>query len=104
VVVYLAIVQGLGWVLTRGLDADYAAPTTVEELWRGITVPVLGWWRPVLVDDRPVRRWVPDTCELEIQIEGDFGPHRRRPGSGRCRRRWRHRRAGAAGRARRWEG
>jgi len=85
--VYLAIVQGLGWVLTRGLDADYAAPTTIEELWRGITVPVLvspvfvcavvavlGWWRPVLVDDRPVRRWVPDTCELEIQIEGDLVP------------------------------
>jgi uncharacterized protein len=40
-------------------------------LWRSITVPVfatlalvyavvavLGWWRPVLADDRPVRRWV----------------------------------------------
>ena len=23
-----------------------------------IVVSVLGWWRPVLVDDRPVRRWV----------------------------------------------
>lgn len=23
-----------------------------------IVVTVLGWWRPVLVDDRPVRRWV----------------------------------------------
>lgn len=70
-VVYLVIVQGLGAVLTRGLDVGYAAPTTVEELWRGITVPVLvslvfvyavvavlGWWRPVLVDDKPVRRWV----------------------------------------------
>lgn len=71
VVVYLLIVQGLGAVLTRGLDTEYAAPTTVQELWRGITVPVavslvfvfgvvavLGWWRPVFVDHRPVRRWV----------------------------------------------
>jgi hypothetical protein len=58
-------------VLTRGLDTQYAAPATVEALWRGISVPVavslvfvyavvavLGWWRPVLVDHRPVRRWV----------------------------------------------
>ena len=50
---------------------SYAAPTTVEELWRGITGPVmvslvlvyavvaaLGWWRPVFVDHKPVRRWV----------------------------------------------
>jgi uncharacterized protein len=71
VVVYLLIVQGLGAVLTRALDAEYAAPTTIEELWRGISVPVavslvfvygvvavLGWWRPVLIDHKPVRRWV----------------------------------------------
>lgn len=71
VVVYLAILEGLGVVLTRGLGADYAAPTTINELWRAITVPVaaslvvvyavvavLGWSRPVFVDHRPVRRWV----------------------------------------------
>lgn len=71
VVVYLLIVQGLGWVLTRGLDTQYAAPTTIEALWRGITVPVLvslvfvyavvavlGWRRPVWVDHKPVGRWV----------------------------------------------
>ncbi|GLZ38828.1 CPBP family intramembrane glutamic endopeptidase [Actinokineospora sp. NBRC 105648] len=71
VVVYLGIVQGLGAFLTRDIDVRYAAPTTADELWRSITVPVgasllfvvvvvaaLRWWRPVLVDDRPVRGWV----------------------------------------------
>ncbi len=69
--VYLAIVQGLGKLLTSGLTIKYAAPTSVNELWREITVPVLvslvfvyavvavlGWWRPVFTDDRPVQRWV----------------------------------------------
>lgn len=71
VVVYLVLLQGLGALLTRGIDAKYAAPSTVDQVWRSITVPVgaslvlgllvvayLRWWRPVLVDDRPVRRWV----------------------------------------------
>ena len=40
VVLYLVIVQGLGLLLTRGLDTKYAAPTSVNELWRSITVPV----------------------------------------------------------------
>ena len=63
VVVYLIIVQGLGRLLTAGLDVAYAAPTDLTTLWRSLTVPVLvslvfvyavvavlGWWRPVLVD------------------------------------------------------
>ncbi|HEV7652014.1 MAG TPA: CPBP family intramembrane glutamic endopeptidase [Actinophytocola sp.] len=71
VVGYLVIVQGLGALLTRDIDVDYAAPTTTDALWRSITLPVgaglvlvvvvvtaLRWWRPVLVDDRPVRSWV----------------------------------------------
>lgn len=70
-VAYLVVVQGLGLLLTRGIDVTYAAPTTAEAIWRSITVPVgagllivvltitaLRWWRPVLVDDRPVRDWV----------------------------------------------
>ena len=69
--VYLAVVLGLGKALTSGLHAAYASPTSVNELWRAITVPVLvsvvfvyavvavlGWWRPVFTDDRPVQRWV----------------------------------------------
>ena len=71
VVLYLVIVQGLGLLLTRGLDTKYAAPTSVNELWRSITVPVglsvvlvaaviswLRWWRAVVHDDRPVQRWL----------------------------------------------
>jgi membrane protease YdiL (CAAX protease family) len=70
-VIYLVIVQGLGKLLTSGLDTGYAAPTSINELWRGITVPVfvslvfvyavvavLGWRRPVLTDRKPVRPWV----------------------------------------------
>jgi hypothetical protein len=69
--VYLVIVQGAGKLLTSGLNVGYAAPTSVNELWRALTVPVLvslvfvyavvavlGWRRPVLTDDKPVRRWV----------------------------------------------
>lgn len=70
-IAYLAVVQVLGVLLTRGLDVQYAAPTTIAELWRGIAVPVgaslllvvaaitaLGWWRPVLIEENPVRGWV----------------------------------------------
>lgn len=70
-VVYLVIVQGVGRLLTSGLQTTYGAPTSVNELWRSITVPVfvslvfvyavvavLGWWRPVFTDDRPVCGWV----------------------------------------------
>ncbi len=39
-VVYLGIVQGLSKLLTAGLPITYAAPTSVNELWRSITVPV----------------------------------------------------------------
>lgn len=71
VVVYLAIVQGVAVLTTRGLDVDYGEFPDVETLARGLVVPValsavfvwavvfvLGWRRPVLHDDRPVRRWV----------------------------------------------
>lgn len=71
VVVYLAVLQGTGQLLTIGQDVVYGRMTTVDELWRSLLVPVglslvlvvgvvswLGWWRPVWVDDRPVQRWV----------------------------------------------
>ncbi len=70
VVVYLAILQGLGLLLTTGTDTEYASAASTEGLWRGITVPVavslvvtvavvsaLRWWRPALRDDRPVQHW-----------------------------------------------
>lgn len=40
VVVYLAVVQGAGQLLTLGQDVDPGRPTTVEELWRSLSVPV----------------------------------------------------------------
>jgi CAAX protease family protein len=68
---YLVIVQGVSKLLISGLNTTYAAPVSVTELWRGITVPVfislvfvyavvagLGWWRPVFTDGKPVHRWV----------------------------------------------
>ena len=39
--VYLVIVQGVSKLLTAGQHIAYAAPTSVNELWRSITVPVL---------------------------------------------------------------
>jgi uncharacterized protein len=39
-IVFLAIVQGLSYVLTRGIDMEYASPTSVDEVWRAITLPV----------------------------------------------------------------
>src|SRR3712207_6099438 len=71
VIIYLVLLQGLGLLLTSGTDAKYGSPTSTDELWRSITVPVgaslvfvvgivsyLRWWRPVMVDTRPVQRWV----------------------------------------------
>ena len=70
-IVYLVIIQGFGKVLTAGIETEYAAPTSVDALWRSISVPVflsllfvyavvavLGWWRPVFKDDKPVQRWL----------------------------------------------
>lgn len=89
VAVYLIVLQGLTWFLTRGLDATYAAPRSIDELWRQITVPVvasvllvgllisyLGWWRPVTVDERPVRRWVmvvPIVMVVTIAVVTSYG-------------------------------
>ncbi|MFB6391976.1 CPBP family intramembrane glutamic endopeptidase [Polymorphospora lycopeni] len=71
VVAYLIVLHGLALTLTSGLVTRYAAPGTLNEMWRGITLPEavsvvlvvavvswLRWWPPVLRDDRPVQRWV----------------------------------------------
>lgn len=70
-IVYPAILLALIRLLTPALYVPYARFTGVEILWRALLVPVgvsvlfvvaavtvLGWWRPVLRDHRPVRRWV----------------------------------------------
>lgn len=70
VLVYLAIIQVGGIALEHVGDHDTGF-TTVEGLLWGMWLPlgtalvftyavigVLGWWRPVFRDDRPVRRWI----------------------------------------------
>jgi len=87
--VYLVLLQGLGVLLTRDIDGEYASPTTTNELWRSITVPVgaslvfviaiithLRWWRPVLLDTRPVQRWmiiVPVLMVVAIAAAANYG-------------------------------
>ena len=72
VIVYLAILQALPFLLPKAAGSDkYATFTTVDSIVKSLIIPVgasvvfgiivvsvLGWWRPVLADDRPVRRWV----------------------------------------------
>jgi uncharacterized protein len=68
VVADLALIAVVGELAASGLDHEVR---TSEEVARGLLLPVgtslvfvyavvavLGWWRPVLVDDRPVQRWV----------------------------------------------
>jgi membrane protease YdiL (CAAX protease family) len=88
VVIYLAIIQGLGQLLTRDLDIAYGAPTDVNELWRAMVVPVgasalfaaavvtyLRWWRPTMVDHRPGQKWlivIPVLMVLAIVAMTDY--------------------------------
>ncbi len=72
VVVYLAIIQGVGALAIARLDDyDEGHFQTSQHVAVGLLVPIglslvfvyavvaaLGWWRPVFVEDRPVQRWV----------------------------------------------
>ena len=70
VVGYLAIIQGGGLLLERFTDHDESLATTegvLVNLWIPLgaalvytyaVVGLLGWWRPVLREDRRVQRWV----------------------------------------------
>ena len=70
VVVYLVVVQGVGLLLAPD-GADYGELPDSETVRTTIVIPValsllltaaavsyLRWWRPVMRDDRPTRRWV----------------------------------------------
>jgi membrane protease YdiL (CAAX protease family) len=70
-IVYPAILLALIRLLTPDLYVPYARFTSVEATWQALLLPygtavlfvvaavtLLGWWRPVLRDHRPVRRWV----------------------------------------------
>jgi len=72
VVVDLVILQGVGALGQAGLDGfEDGHVRTSEQVALGLLLPVglsvvfvyavvavLGWWRPVFVDDRPVQAWV----------------------------------------------
>ncbi len=71
VVVYLAIIQGVGVVAKSWADLADDKMLSVSDVLTSMWVPlglglvftygvvaVLGWWRPVLRDDRPVQRWL----------------------------------------------
>ena len=71
VIVDLAILQGVGALGQSGLDGFDGHVRTSEQVALGLLLPVglsvvfvyavvavLGWWRPVFVDDRPVQGWV----------------------------------------------
>jgi len=72
VVVYLVIAQGVGVLAVASLEGfETGRLETSEQVAVGLLLPIglslvfvyavvaaLGWWRPVFVDDRPVRRWV----------------------------------------------
>jgi uncharacterized protein len=71
VVVYLAIIKGVGALMEPGLDGFDGHFRTTEQVALALLVPIglsvvfvyavvaaLGWWRPVFVDNRPVQRWV----------------------------------------------
>jgi hypothetical protein len=40
IIVYLAIIQLVGRAASIGLDADYAAPHTTEQVWRTMTIGI----------------------------------------------------------------
>ena len=88
VVVYLAVLQGVGQLLTIGRPVEYVRMSTIDQLWRSVLAPVglsvvlvfgviawLGWRRPVWVDDRPVQRWVivvPVLMVVSIVVVTDY--------------------------------
>ena len=90
VVVDLAILQGVGALAGSSLEGFEAGHLeTGEQVAVGLLLPVgvsvvfvygvvaaLGWWRPVLVDDRPVQPWVwvvPVIVALAAATAVDYG-------------------------------
>jgi cytochrome bd-type quinol oxidase subunit 2 len=71
VIAYLVVLRGLGALATSGLHDSADHLHSSREVTRQLLIPVavsanfvygavavLGWWRPVLTDDRPVQHWV----------------------------------------------
>lgn len=89
VVVYLAIIQGVGLSIKGWADLTDGKLLTVNDVLISMWIPLglalvftyavvaaLGWWRPVFRDDRPVQRWiwfVPIAFIVAILLSTNFG-------------------------------
>ncbi|WP_280182445.1 CPBP family intramembrane glutamic endopeptidase [Nocardia cyriacigeorgica] len=87
VVGYLAIIQFGGFLFgrlgdeddilsTRGVVFTMLIPLGLALLFTYGVIAALGWWRPALVDDRPVNRWVwvvPAVLVVVILLGIDYG-------------------------------
>ncbi len=68
VVAYLAVLQVVGLLVATGdvhhlysrerVALDLLVPIGVSALFVCAAITLLGWWQPVLIDHRPVQRWV----------------------------------------------
>jgi len=88
VIVYLAIIQLGGRLAIRVFDVEGDDLLTTRDVLVTMWIPLgtalvftyavvaaLGWWRPVLRDDRPVRRWVwvvPIVLLVSVVIATDY--------------------------------
>lgn len=89
VVGYLVLLKAIGIGMLFAGDVDDGRFLTIRQVVLGLVVPIgatlvyalvvaglLGWWRPVFRDDRPVRRWVwivPITFALAIAAGINYG-------------------------------
>lgn len=90
IVVYLAIIGVIHAIATSSLtNLDYGSFPDVDTIVRATIIPVgasivfclalikaLGWWRPVIVDQAPVQRWVlliPVSLLAAVAIGTDYG-------------------------------
>jgi len=70
VIAYLAVIKSTGFIVSQIWDISdglYTTEDVIVQMWMPLgaaliftyaVVAVLGWWKPVLRDDRPVQRWV----------------------------------------------
>lgn len=70
VIGYLVVIKGTGFIVSQFWEINdglYTTEDVLVQMWIPLgaafvftyaVVAVLGWWKPVLRDDRPVQRWV----------------------------------------------
>lgn len=89
VIAYLAIIQVGGLIIRSAVGTDADTTTTTYGVLVSLVLPLgvallfvygvvayLGWWRPVMHDDKPVNRWVlivPIVVLIGILLAVDYG-------------------------------